>query len=63
MGKHPCAWCRFRDKTTKTCDYILMVGHRRPCPPGPECTVKETKRRRSPWTVSLKRKQSDTNGA
>lgn len=23
------------------CDYILLTGHRRPCPPGEECTAYE----------------------
>lgn len=25
-----------------TCDYLLMTGHRRPCPGGKDCTVKKT---------------------
>ncbi len=28
------------------CDYIGIVGHRRPCPPGSRCTVKTTRDRR-----------------
>lgn len=24
----------------KCCNYIFIVGHRRPCPPGKDCTVK-----------------------
>ena len=30
----------------RCCDYIGIVGHRRPCPPGPGCTVKTTGDRR-----------------
>lgn len=31
---------------SRCCDYIGIVGHRRPCPPGPGCTVKTTGDRR-----------------
>lgn len=31
---------------SRCCDYIGIVGHRRPCPPGPECTVKTKEDRR-----------------
>lgn len=24
-----------------TCDYLLIAGHRRPCPPGAACTAKK----------------------
>ena len=27
------------------CNYLLMTGKCRPCPPGKECTVKTTKKR------------------
>ena len=27
-----------------SCDYILFEKHRRPCPPGDQCTVKSSKR-------------------
>lgn len=36
---NPCKDCRFF--VTGSCSYIFIVGHRRPCPPGRECTVKE----------------------
>lgn len=36
--------------STKMCGYIDIVGHRRPCPPGDECTVKRTKRGRKAKT-------------
>lgn len=25
---------------SKTCNYIFVTGHRRPCPPGKDCTVR-----------------------
>lgn len=28
------------------CNYILLTGKKRPCPPGKDCTVKKEKRRR-----------------
>lgn len=27
------------------CNYLLMTGKRRPCPPGKECTVKHKQKR------------------
>lgn len=30
------------------CNYIFDVGHRRPCPPGTECTVKKRRGRGRP---------------
>lgn len=36
----PCRGCVYFAETTKTCDYILMTEHCRPCPPGRACTVK-----------------------
>ena len=29
------------DKELRTCDYLLITGHRRPCPPGAGCTAKK----------------------
>lgn len=31
------------------CEYILITGHRRPCPFGAGCTVKETEERMKSW--------------
>lgn len=45
----PCKGCFYRRGSTeasKSCDYILIEGHRRPCPPGKGCTVKKKERRR-----------------
>lgn len=40
--KHPCNGCRFYfGAYTKFCNYIFLIGHRRPCPPGKGCTAKE----------------------
>lgn len=50
MKKDPCGGCRYRRGYTsdnKTCDYLLIEGHRRPCPPGAQCTVKKTIKRRA----------------
>lgn len=41
---HPCTGCRyFRGdfEYNRCCNYIFDTGHRRPCPPGEGCTVKE----------------------
>lgn len=40
-----CRGCRYQ-AGGRYCDYIGIVGHRRPCPPGPGCTVKDTDDRR-----------------
>lgn len=31
--------------TLKMCHYIFDKGHKRPCDPGKDCTVKETRKR------------------
>lgn len=31
--------CSFYCDSTYTCDYFLITGERRPCPPGDECTI------------------------
>ena len=62
MSKHPsiyfrrglaryCAECvHFRTVSTvgtqKCCHYILDTGHRRPCLPGPGCTVRDQRKRK-----------------
>ena len=41
---HPCEGCihlRGRRNADATCYYLFDTGHRRPCPPGAECTVKK----------------------
>lgn len=35
-----CVGCQYYSTHTYTCDYILITGHRRPCPPGKDCTAK-----------------------
>lgn len=45
--KKPCAGCIHYHayfRANLCCNYIFNVGHRRPCPPGAECTVKEPRR-------------------
>lgn len=43
--RHPCSGCRYlwRSKTggPPYCDYLRIMGHRRPCKPGKDCTVKQ----------------------
>jgi len=34
------------------CQYILVTGHRRPCPPGQDCTVYERGKRKTPKVVA-----------
>lgn len=38
---HPCI---YYGKSTCTCDYILIVGHPRPCPAGAGCTARILKK-------------------
>lgn len=45
---HPCNGCIYlynpsgnRDSSWRMCDYWELTGHRRPCKPGKDCTVKE----------------------
>jgi len=30
--------CKYMSRATPSCDYLLITGHRRPCPPGEGCT-------------------------
>ena len=47
MGKqcqHPCTGCRYFHGDyfyNRCCNYIFVTGHRRPSPPGAECTARE----------------------
>ena len=46
--KHPCYGCKYACHGTGAvfyCEYIFIEGHRRPCPGGKDCTVKEKKSR------------------
>lgn len=41
---HPCDGCRYFFGTfpyNRCCNYIFLVGSRRPCPPGKDCTVRK----------------------
>lgn len=45
--KNPCEGCKYwfgNNEFSICCNYIFIKGHRRPCPPGNECTVKETRK-------------------
>lgn len=53
MAKSYCDNCVYSGSltglNTRCCNYLLATNQRRPCPPGPGCTVKvsrEVKRRR-----------------
>lgn len=49
MKTTPCTGCRFAipvymgdgDDLLTACVYLLRAGHKRPCPPGEACTVRE----------------------
>ena len=46
--KHPCYGCKYSCHGTGFaiyCEYIFITGHRRPCPGGKDCTVKEKQSR------------------
>ena len=43
--KHPCDGCVYWASFAQTCDYLLIEGHRRPCPFGAGCTVRKDGRK------------------
>jgi len=48
IDKH-CLGCRMYAKIYDDlcyCSYLFVKDHRRPCPPGKDCTVKEMRRKR-----------------
>lgn len=54
--------CKYLSTYTYTCDYILIKGVRRPCPPGEECTAwkdekAEVKKPVPPFPVKKVRKE------
>ena len=55
--KHPCYGCKYSCMGSGWaiyCEYIFIEGHRRPCPGGKDCTVKDTKSRRKELTIGNK---------
>lgn len=38
-----CFYYRSVSAGNRSCDYILIENHRRPCPPGKDCTVKKAR--------------------
>lgn len=47
-----CRTCIYRSRMHNSCDYILIEGHPRGCPPGEGCTRRETgKRKKIAFTV------------
>lgn len=57
QDKSRCVKCIYFGLSTRTCDYILLEGHRRPCPPGDGCTVRRTRKdlnvRKPKWDTEL----------
>ena len=46
--RHPCYGCKYSCSGSGWliyCEYLFITGHRRPCPGGKDCTVKEKKSR------------------
>ena len=41
-----CIYLTFLNGYVGCCNYLFQVGKRRPCPPGKDCTAKETKKRK-----------------
>ena len=44
----PCIGCAYfggENNLNNSCNYIFIVGKRRPCPPGKDCTVKKPKKK------------------
>ena len=48
------AWC---------CDYLQIAGHRRPCPPGEDCTVRKAANLTKKGSAFMKRREWDTEKA
>lgn len=51
MARH-CRGCIYQ-RRGRYCDYIGIVGHKRPCPPGKKCTVKTVGDRRNKVNYDL----------
>lgn len=45
------------------CDYLLMTGHRRPCPPGEGCTVRKAANLTKKESAFMRRRAWDTDDA
>ena len=53
--ENPCEGCAHFHalyRVNKCCNYLLDTNHRRPCPPGAECTVKLPRLKRGEKRVS-----------
>lgn len=51
-----CVKCLYYSRYTKTCDYILIEDHSRPCPAGTGCTARKTRKD----TIKMKKPKWDT---
>ena len=60
MGTSNCSDCVYKGtiENRPHCAYILKTNRRRPCPPGDECTVKVSYRKR----IYPKRKKVNKDG-
>lgn len=52
-----CVKCIYYAKSTRSCDYILIEDHPRPCPGGQGCTARRTRRATMP---GIRKPQWDT---
>lgn len=46
--QRPCIGCAYfggENSVNNSCNYIFIVGKRRPCPPGKDCTVKKPRKK------------------
>lgn len=34
-----CKGCKYHNREIDCCEYLILTGHKRPCPPGDQCTV------------------------
>lgn len=64
-SKHPCSGCRYwralcSPNKRKVCHYLLDNGHKRPCRPGKECTVKDTRKieRKRKWDYDAQKRKT-----
>lgn len=45
------------------CDYLLLTGRRRPCPPGKDCTVRKKADLTKKWSTFMAKRKWDTEKA
>lgn len=62
MSCKGCAYAVFIGKMW-CCDYLLLPGHRRPCPPGKSCTVRKKASLTKKWSTFMAKRKWDTEKA